>query len=486
MRASIRRRLLVSFLTVALTVATAISVYFLPELERYGTRKIEERLTSEQTVLAAALSAQITTSGGRGLSDMQAVTLSAMLTEQASGQASRIRVLDRSGLSLADSTGVDIGIGYADTPEVARALAGETSSEQRVLPDGRIVISVAGPIMVDGRVLGVVHASAPTFSMRTLVRDYRLQIAIVAALFLVATLIITEVLARWLSAPLRSLAEGAVAFASGDHSVRVRPQGSGETQAVAAAFNAMADEVQEALRELREEERRKSRFVSDVSHELRTPLTAIRGAAETLLDGDVPEEDARQFLSTIARESERLGRLANDLITLQRIEGATGELPLSQVDLADIAQHAIDGLAPLLEARGVDVTLVGTASPVLGDRDRLQQVFGNLIDNASRVTPEGKKIAVDLADDGDHVIARVLDEGPGIAEKDVQRIFDRFYRAQSSRDRGSGGAGLGLAIVAAIVTAHSGTITAAPRPEGGTVFTIRFPAVTPEKPLHAE
>ncbi|MHB1477380.1 MAG: sensor histidine kinase, partial [Coriobacteriia bacterium] len=359
----------------------------------------------------------------------------------------------------------------------ARALAGEVSSERRVLPDGSISISVAGPILVDGRVLGVVHASAATFSIGTLVRDYQLELTLAAVLFVIATLILAEILARWLSAPLRSLAQGAVAFASGDHSVRVRPAGSTETRAVAEAFNAMADEVQEALRELREEERRKSRFVSDVSHELRTPLTAIRGAAETLLDGDVPEEDARQFLSTIARESERLGRLANDLITLQRIEGATGELPLSQVDLASIAQHAIDGLAPLTEARGVQVELVGKATPVLGDRDRLQQVFGNLIDNASRVTPEGKKITIELADDGDQVVARVLDEGPGIAEADAARIFDRFYRAQSSRDRGSGGAGLGLAIVAAIVTAHGGNITATPRPEGGTEFTLRFPAV---------
>lgn len=480
MRSSIRRRLLVAFLTVALAVAAGLSTYFLTELERYGLRKIEERLTSEQAVLAAALSAQITTSGGRGLSDTQVAALASELALGGRGQVSHIRVLDRDGISLADSTGTDAGAGYAETPEVARALAGQTSAEHRVLPDGRIMISVAGPVIVDGRVLGAVHTSAATFSVRTLIRDYRLQLIIAGVLFLVATVILTELLARWLSAPLRSLAVGAVAFASGDHSVRVRPAGSQETRAVAEAFNAMADEVQEALRELREEERRKSRFVSDVSHELRTPLTAIRGAAETLLDGDVPEEDARQFLTTIARESERLGRLANDLITLQRIEGATGELPLSLVDMGSIAQHAIDGLAPLTETRGVHVALSGKAAPVLGDRDRLQQVFANLIDNASRVTPEGKAITIELTDEGDEVVARVLDEGPGIAEKDAARIFDRFYRAQSSRDRGSGGAGLGLAIVAAIVTAHGGSIAAGPRPEGGSVFTLRFPAASSE------
>ena len=107
-------------------------------------------------------------------------------------------------------------------------------------------------------------------------------------------------------------------------------------------------------------------------------------------------------------------------------------------------------------------------------------MFANLIDNASRVTPEGKIITIELADDADQVVARVIDEGPGISEKDAARIFDRFYRAQSSRDRGSGGAGLGLAIVAAIVTAHGGSISAAPRPEGGSIFTLRFPAASRE------
>jgi two-component system OmpR family sensor kinase len=271
---------------------------------------------------------------------------------------------------------------------------------------------VAGPIVVDGRVTGVVYTSGATFSITTLLREYRTEVAIVAVAFVLVTVVFTEMLARWLSRPLQSLAGGAVAFAEGDHSVRVRPTGSAEIRTLA---DAMADEVQAALLELREEERRKSRFVSDVSHELRTPLTAIRGAAETLLDGDVPEEDARQFLSTIARESERLTRLANDLITLQRIEGGTGELPLSKIDLAVVARQAIESLAPLTEARNVRVEMTGAAEPVLGDRDRLQQVLGNLLDNASRVTPEGGTISVELATDDGKSVVRILDEGPGIA-----------------------------------------------------------------------
>jgi len=478
MRSSIRTRLLAAFLLVAVASALGLSAYSLSELEDYGLRKLEDRLESESLVLAGMVAAQLRVDGGEELTVEQAEALNTELTRVGPIIYSHIRILDGDGEALVDSASPqDVGAKYAETPEVATALRGERGAATRITEDGRVALFVANPIIVGDRIVGVAYTSATTFSIRTLLRDYRLRLGVAVLLFALLALVLTEVLSRWLSAPLLDLAHTAVAFANGDHSVRVRPRGSSEIRALADAFNAMADEVQIVMTELREEEGRKSRFVSDVSHELRTPLTAIRGAAETLLDGDVPEDDARQFLSTIVRESERLTRLANDLLTLQRIEGATGELPISAVDLTEIARHAVEGLAPLTEARGVRVVLEGTAPRVLGDRDRLQQVFGNLIDNASRMTPEGGTVTVRISAEGRESVAHVLDEGPGIAEVDAPHVFDRFYRAQASRDRSTGGAGLGLAIVAAIVRSHTGTVTAARRDEGGTVFTMRLPSM---------
>jgi len=206
----------------------------------------------------------------------------------------------------------------------------------------------------------------------------------------------------------------------------------------------------------------------------------VRGAAETLLDGDVPEDEARRFLETIVRESERLSRLANDLLTLQRIEGATGELPLRRVSLKVIAERAVEGLQPLLDIRETTALVDGEAPAVLGDPDRLQQVVANLVDNASRLSPPGSIVHVELAAENGQAIVRVTDEGPGIPEDALPHLFDRFFRAQPSRDRLSGGAGLGLAIVSAIVKAHAGTIEASNRPEGGSVFTLRLPALHDE------
>ena len=281
-------------------------------------------------------------------------------------------------------------------------------------------------------------------------------------------------------APLEKLGVAATAFASGNREARADVEGPREIRIVAEALNEQANVVERALKELKAEEHRKTQFVSDVSHELRTPLTAIRGAAETLLDGDVEPEDQERFLSTIALEAERLGRLANDLLTLQRIEGATGELPLRQVDLRLAADRAAAMLEPLLEDRDVTLTVNGRAPLVLGDQDRLQQVVLNLVDNASRIVGEGGHVRVELTAEGDRAVLSVVDDGPGIPEEDLPRLFDRFYRADSSRTRASGGAGLGLAIVRAIVTAHGGRIEAANLPSGGARMTVVLPAIAEE------
>lgn len=284
-------------------------------------------------------------------------------------------------------------------------------------------------------------------------------------------------IAARLLGPLDRLGGSATAMASGSTGARASTKGPREVRLVAESFNKMSDDVENALSQLSAEETRKTQFVSDVSHELRTPLTAIRGAAETLLDGDVAVEDQQRFLSTIASEAERLTRLANDLLTLQRIEGATGELPLRRIDLRDAAERAAAMLEPLIEDRGVTLSIVGKAPTVLGDRDRIQQVVANLVDNASRLVGEGGVVTVELSAEEGQAVFSVTDDGPGIPAEDLEKLFDRFYRADTSRTRTSGGAGLGLAIVKAIVTAHGGTIEAAPNEPRGSRFTVRLPGL---------
>lgn len=465
---SIRARLFASLLAVALISAAGLSWYFLSQMESLGLRTLEERLSSEALVASAFVAE-------RGLGSP--ASLQSALAEANPELPSRLRILDGAGAAVADSAGeAGIGVDYSERAEVQEALAGAYGAFTRTSEDGSFTMYIAHPIRSGGQIIGASYTSAPTLSVTLLLREYQQQLAWALGLFLLATLLLAELLSRWLTRPLRYLEKGTAAFAAGDFGVRVQPVGARETRAVAEAFNSMADHVERVVGELKNEERRKSRFVSDVSHELRTPLTAIRGAAETLLDGDVAPHDADRFLSTIVSESDRLARLANDLLALQRIEGATGELPLRRLDLAEVARRAAAALEPLLYERGATVEVSGEAPEVLGDPDRIQQVVANLIDNATRVA-EHTTVRVEVSSEGDRVALSVLDEGPGIPEADLGRLFDRFYRTQASRDRSSGGSGLGLAIVKAIVTAHAGEIEAANRPEGGARFTMRLPAL---------
>ncbi len=468
MSVSIRTRLFASLLAVAIASAAGLSWYFLNQLESIGLRALEERLASEARLAAGLL-------GERGIGGAESLHGALVATDPE--LPSRLRVLDGAGVAVADSAGeAGLGIDYTERTEVADALAGRYGAFTRFGDDGRFGMFVAFPIRAEGQIIGVAYASAPTVSVTILLAEYRQRLAWALGAFLIATLVLAELLSRWLARPLRRLETGTAALAGGDFSVRVEPVGSRETRAMAEAFNVMADRVEQVVSELKNEERRKSRFVSDVSHELRTPLTAIRGAAETLLDGPVEPDDAERFLSTIVSESDRLARLANDLLALQRIEGATGELPLRRMDLAEISRRAVAALYPLLEERGASVEIAGAAPEVLGDPDRIQQVIANLVDNATRVA-EGGMVRIELSAEEDRAVLSVIDEGPGIPEADVDRLFDRFYRTEASRARTSGGSGLGLAIVKAIVTAHAGEIEAGNRPEGGARFTMRLPAL---------
>jgi two-component system OmpR family sensor kinase len=474
-RTSIRTRLLAGFLLVAITAAAGLSFYFLNQIEAFGLRRLDERLRAEATVAASTLEAAIESGGNSSLSGAVPERAIAALTQATRISTSRLVIVDGTGAVLADSDGaVNRGESLKSRDDVSAALRGTVGTASSMLPNGRVELDAAIPVTVGGRVVGVAVSSGSSFSMLTVVSDYRNQLVVVIVAFLIAALILTELLTRFLTRPLRELQAGATALAS-DHTVRVHPAGPRETHDLAVAFNELAEEIETSSVELHDEERRKSRFVSDVSHELRSPLTGIRLAAETLLDGDIEEADEKRFLATIIREADRLAGLANDLLELQRIEGATGELPLARVDFTQAARLAVEANEPLAMERRVTVKVEGAAPLVLGSRDRLQQVVGNLVDNAVRHTPTGRSVTVALSEEGGEAVLRVIDEGPGIRDEDLANLFQRFYRAQYSRARATGGAGLGLAIVKAIVTSHRGTIEAANRPEGGAVFTVRLP-----------
>ncbi|MDR7400916.1 MAG: ATP-binding protein [Armatimonadota bacterium] len=229
--------------------------------------------------------------------------------------------------------------------------------------------------------------------------------------------------------------------------------------------------------ELRQTERLRRELTANVSHELRTPLTSIKGFTETLLDGAMRDEaTCRRFLTIIQSEVDRLVKLVDDLLDLSRLESRHVTLDLQPVDVGALVAHTVDKLRPLADAGGL--TFVVQAPPGVvapADRDRLEQVLTNLIDNALKYTPAGGRVEVAVHPRAGEVEVTVSDTGRGIPAEDLPHVFERFYRADRSRTRGSGGTGLGLAIARHIVEAHGGRIAVRSRPGEGTTFTVVLP-----------
>jgi two-component system phosphate regulon sensor histidine kinase PhoR len=221
-------------------------------------------------------------------------------------------------------------------------------------------------------------------------------------------------------------------------------------------------------------ERMRRDFVANVSHELRTPLTAIRGYVEALSADDGLPEERQRFLEIIARNATRMERLVSDLLRLARLDAGQETLAIARVDVAALAASVVADLSPVLDDRDQRVTIdvAPEAAVVEADESKLRDVVRNLVTNASTYAAEGTTIRVATARDGARVVVTVSDEGPGIPEGDLARIFERFYRVDKSRARDPGGTGLGLAIVKHLVELHGGTIRAENVATGGARFAV--------------
>ena len=292
------------------------------------------------------------------------------------------------------------------------------------------------------------------------------------------TFVLSLIIGYFLAEPLRLLLKKLKAYRAGAP-VTFAPDGRlHEADELSDSMDELVTKLESQRADLARENRRQSEFVSDVAHELRTPLTAIRGNAEMLEDPDLPPAMRERFASIIVSEAERLSHLVNDLLTLQRIENDdTPAGDLARVDLRMISQDVIDALHPILEERQANVAIVGEAPDVLGNTDRLKEALTNLVENASRFIEPGGHITIELCGLHGNSVIQVKDDGTGFGDIDPNLLFERFYRADTSRARNTGGTGLGLAIVKSIVEAHDGTVEAVNLPEGGANFIIAIPSV---------
>jgi two-component system OmpR family sensor kinase len=285
--------------------------------------------------------------------------------------------------------------------------------------------------------------------------------------------------------PLVEVESTAEAIAAGDLSHRVRESDPRtEVGSLARSLNVMLAQIETAFAAqaeseaaARASEERMRRFVGDASHELRTPLTSIRGFAELYRQGALPARaDVDRAMSRVESEASRMGLLVEDLLLLARLDQQR-PLERAPVDLLELAGDAVQDAKAVDPSREVSLEAVaaGPAPVVEGDAARLRQVFGNLVTNALTHTPDGTPVVVRVSTGDGRAQVEVADSGPGIPAEDRGRVFERFFRADTSRTRASGGSGLGLSIVAALVAAHHGSVEVDETPGGGATFRIALP-----------
>ena len=318
-----------------------------------------------------------------------------------------------------------------------------------------------------------------TTRLQTL-RDVIGVLIIAAAAAMFVAVLVSAFIADRLTGPIRRLTRASRSLGEGDFGARaaIGDSGSQEITELAAAFNRMAERLEESVAFIRRDRDRSRDFVADVSHELRTPIAALRTFNELLQEGADEDPAARaEFIASSQQQIERLDWLSTNLLELSRIDSGLVALDLRPDDLRAVVESAIAQAETAARRRGVELALDLPDAPVRQRHDpqRVGQVLTNLIGNALKFTPAGGRVKVSLRAVPDGAEMRVVDDGVGIDPAELPHVFDRFYRGSRASQQRAGGSGLGLAIVRSIVDMHGGTVTVESTLGQGTEAIVHLP-----------
>jgi two-component system sensor histidine kinase MtrB len=378
------------------------------------------------------------------------------------------------------STGLDLSVISEELRDQVAADDGVLYSQAVSIPEEERV----DPGIVVGSALEVPTAGQYELYLVYNVRDVQetldfvQQTLVIGSLLLIGTIgLVTYFVVRLAIGPVRLAAETAERLADGQLDQRIPERGEDVIATLARSFNRMADSLQRQITQLADLSRVQQRFVSDVSHELRTPLTTIR------LAGDVLYDQRDQFTPTTARTAEllhtqveRFEVMLADLLEMSRYDAGAVELDVEPTNLVRLVEESLEGIRPLADERSSELRLVAPGGYFEADVDarRVRRVLQNLLGNAVD-HGEGKPIVVHVDSDADAIAIAVRDYGLGMDEAQLERVFDRFWRADPSRQRTTGGTGLGLAIATEDAQVHGGQLDVWSRPGEGTCFRLSLP-----------
>ena len=427
---------------------------------------------SKTTTLQSSVSVMV--SGLSGLGRLTEENVAAAMVAAEEAGLSRILVTDSAGRILFDTRETGSAVGqYALYTEVVQALEGLDVSTSG-FENGAFRSRAASPVLYQNQIIGAVYAYEYDTEKADMLLGFQNNISRLSMGIAVAVVMFSVVISNTLTRQIRELLEAIRRVGEGAYGHRARVRGRDEFAQIGEEFNSLADRLQRT-----EESRR--RFVSDASHELKTPLAAVRLLSDSILQTEnIDPETTREFVADIGKEAERLSRITEDLLRLTRLDNDLLE-PAGPVEILPVLQQVLRMMELIAEERNISVTYQAVEGcRVVSTRDELYQIIYNLTDNAVKYDRDGGHVEVRLRRERNTAVLTVADDGVGIPKEDISRIFQRFYRVDKARSRAAGGTGLGLAIVSDVVHKRGGSIQADNRPEGGAVFTVRWPLAQEE------
>ena len=452
------RRLLLSYLAVSVIVLVVLEVPFAAFVAERQRSELVTRLERDALVLATIYEDAL---------DRNAPFSPGPALDYAASSDTRVVVVDGEGVSIVDS-GNDPNLDFSNRGEIQRALEGEiTSGRRRSETLRRDLLYVAVPVASGGVVYGAVRITADPADVEATIHRFWWTLGGIAMVVLAAMSLVGLVVARSATRPISELREAAIRAGEGDLDVQIDPgDAPPELRELAERFNEMATR----LRDLIERQRA---FVGDASHQLRTPLTALRLRLENLEEGVSPE--AREDVTAALVEVERLGRLVNQLLMLARADQPA--LELVSVDLAEAIEDRVELWSAVAEESGMEIVGDAPADGVWATMlpGAIEQILDNLLENAVAASPVGSRIDVEVDAGLDTHAVRVIDQGAGMDDGEIEHAFDRFWRRDTTRP----GTGLGLAIVRQLTEASGGSVSMERASSGGIEVTLVLPAAAP-------
>ncbi len=443
---------------------------------------MEDFLVSQRTQTQSQETARLALEIGPELMGNSAENIYAYVQERAYSMGGRVLVLDMDGVVQVDSASQhngyrlpyrevrDVLIDGAETSYAFHYVQREDESGGLLSWDERSIWTVyyTAPITVEGTYVGAVLYCASIQDVVDSINDVNRQTTMIFLIMMITIVILTFLLSGWLTKPIVDLTAAIRRMGTQGYGVRVKVSGGGEIAELGKAFNRMSERIED-------HDRVRDEFIANASHELKTPLATMKLLSETILYQDDPDPAMmKEFFNDVNHEIDRLSRIVTELLRLVQEDAGAQALTMEPLRLDMLTERVCKRLRSLAEDKHIALSCELQPVTILADEMRMEQVVINLVENGLKYTDAGS-VKVRVYSENDEAVFQVTDTGIGIPEEALGHLFERFYRVDKARSRGTGGTGLGLSIVEKIVALHNGYIQVASKLGKGSTFTVRLP-----------